>query len=290
MLYRRRDIPALTAACAIAIALSFGCAHNESAVAAAEARLRREARESSGFRQIRAIEYLGGAYADFPADSPDPRVRIGQLRVRYAGGDAAAAEPIRRAAVSAGAPGHLHGLEAAAKCGIRFDGEGLAELRRIAESGGRYDAGYANWIVAATGDAAAVGRLDKWIGQGGGNGAISAYAAGFLPEPSEKRIAALRRLLASGTAGEQAFSLWALARHGKIDAVEVKEYWEKWRDRSESERRFVLLAVGEAGSSDELRFLVSVMDSGSPELANAAAAAILCINRRGAGARGGFGH
>jgi len=287
MLYRRRDIPALTAALALLAFSGGGCAHVAPAEAA-ESRLRREVREHTGFRRIRAVEYLGNAPADLPADSPDPKVRIGQLRVRYAGGDRAAAEPIRRAALSAGAPEQLHGLEAAAKCGIAFDGEDRAALRRIAGSDWQYGAGYANWILAAAGDAEALARLDAWIVTGGGNGAISAYAAGYLPAMPERRAEALKKRLASGTAGEQAFSLWALARHGKVDAAAVKKYYEKWRDRSEGTRRFALLAVGETGSVEDLPFLLNIMENGDePEAANAAAAAILRISRRGSEARGG---
>ena len=277
MLHRRRGLPALTGVFAAGLLLA-GCAHTDPGDAAKE-RLRREVRDSSGLRQAKAAEYLGEDMGAFPADSPDPKVRIVQLRVRYAGGDISAAEVVERAALSSGAPEQLHALETSAKLGLKFKADELEAIRRIALSGRPYFAGYANWILAANGDAEAVRRLDGWIEQGGKDGAISAYGAGYLPKPPPGREAALKRRLESGTAAEQAFSLWSLARHGMVDAAAAWKKFETWNGKA-GLCRFALLAVGEAGTEADVPRLVKLLDHKEPEVANAAAAAILNIRRK----------
>ena len=279
MLHRRRGLPTLTAVLAAGLFLA-GCTHTDPGDAAGE-RLRREVRDSSGFRQARAAEYLGEDMGAFPADSSDPKVRIVQLRVRYAGGDFSAADVVRRAALNTGAPEQLHALETSAKLGLKFAPDELEAIRRIALADRPYFAGYANWILAANGDAEAVRRLDGWIVQGGKAAAISAYAAGYLPTPPPGREAALKRKLESGTPAEQAFSLWSLARHGMVDAATAWKKFESWSGKA-GLCRFALLAVGEAGTEADVPRLVKLLDSGEPEVANAAAAAILNIRRRGA--------
>lgn len=72
-----------------------GCHAGSDPAARAEARLRHEVRNRRRFPAVRAAEALG-PFAEFPADSESPQVRIGQYRVRIAAGRREYEEILRR--------------------------------------------------------------------------------------------------------------------------------------------------------------------------------------------------
>lgn len=259
-----------------------GCHAGDDPAARAEARLRREVETADGFRQVRAAEALG-SFAEFPADSDSPQVRIGQYRVRIAAGRREYEEILRRRALDGSAPEQCHALESSAKLAIRFSPEELRLLWDIVNGSDSLAAGYALWLLAANGDAGADRRLTAGLESDGPHALTCAYASAFLPELPGARETALRRLLARKPADSPlaAFTFWALARHGKVDADAVRRRLRALPDgAAEQVLRFHLAALGEAGTADDLTALAGYLDSPEPEIANAAAGAILKITGR----------
>lgn len=246
----------------------------------AETRLRGEIADGEGYRQVRAAEALALPCPAFPADSPDPAVRIGQYRVRVAAGRSEYGERIRNAALDPADPARYHALESAAKLRLEFSAPERETLRAIAAGPDRFAAGYALWALAANRDPEAQTQLTRELKTGGPLTPCCAYASGFLPELPEERRAALRRL-AAGEDQTAAFALWALARHGTADAAEIRTRLAKLPpDAPEKVLRFRLAALGEAGTIEDLPLLAAYLDSPEPETANAAAGAILAIRRK----------
>lgn len=246
----------------------------------AETRLRAEIADGDGYRQVRAAEALGLPCPAFPADSPDPAVRIGQYRVRAAAGEAGYGERIREAALDPAYPARYHALESAAKLRLEFSAPERETLRAIAAGPDKAAAGYALWILAANRDPEAGAQLTRELETRGPLAECNAYASGFLPELPENRRAALLRLL-NENGQTAAFALWALARHGAIAAAEIRTRLAALPpDVPEKILRFHLAALGEAGTVEDLPFLAARLDSPEPETANAAAGAILAIRRK----------
>lgn len=246
----------------------------------AETRLRAEIGDGEGYRQVRAAEALGVPCPAFPADSPDPAVRIGQYRVRAAAGEAGYGERIREAALDPAYPARYHALESAAKLKLEFSAPERETLRALAAGPDKAAAGYALWNLAANRDPEAGAQLTRELETGGPLAECCAYASGFLPELPEDRRAALLRLL-NGNGQTAAFALWALARHGAIAAAEIRKRLATLPpDVPEKILRFHLAALGEAGTAEDLPFLAARLDSPEPETANAAAGAILAIRRK----------
>ena len=259
-----------------------GCHAGSDPAARAEARLRHEVETADGFRQVRAAEALG-PFAEFPADSESPQVRIGQYRVRIAAGRREYEEILRRRALDGSAPEQCHALESAAKLAIRFSPEERRQLWDIVNGPDSPAAGYALWLLAANGDAGAARRVTAGLENGGPPALTCAYASAFLPELPEARETALRRLLEREPADSQlaAFTLWALARHGKAGADVVRRRLRALPGgTAEKVLRFHLAALGEAGTAEDLAELAGYLDSPEPEIANAAAGAILRITGR----------
>lgn len=259
-----------------------GCHAGSDPAARAEARLRHEVETAGGFRQVRAAEALG-PFAEFPADSESPQVRIGQYRVRIAAGRREYEEILRRRALDGSAPEQCHALESAAKLAIRFSPEERRQLWDIVNGPDSPAAGYALWLLAANGDAGAARRVTAGLENGGPPALTCAYASAFLPELPEARETALRRLLERETADSllAAFALRALARHGKAGADVVRRRLRALPGgTAEKVLRFHLAALGEAGTAEDLAELAGYLDSPEPEIANAAAGAILRITGR----------
>lgn len=143
-----------------------GCHAGSDPAARAEARLRHEVETADGFRQVRAAEALG-PFAEFPADSESPQVRIGQYRVRIAAGRREYEEILRRRALDGSAPEQCHALESAAKLAIRFSPEERRQLWDIVNGPDSPAAGYALWLLAANGDAGAARRVTAGLENGG---------------------------------------------------------------------------------------------------------------------------
>ncbi|MGN1364072.1 MAG: hypothetical protein ACI406_01830 [Victivallis vadensis] len=259
-----------------------GCHAGSDPAARAEARLRHEVETAGGFRQVRAAEALG-PFAEFPADSESPQVRIGQYRVRIAAGRREYEEVLRRRALDGSAPEQCHALESAAKLAIRFSPEERRQLWDIVNGPDSPAAGYALWLLAANGDAGAARRVTAGLENGGPPALTCAYASGFLPELPEARETALRRLLEREPADSllAAFTLWALACHGKAGTDVVRRRLRALPGGTvEKVLRFHLAALGEAGTAEDLAELAGYLDSPEPEIANAAAGAILRITGR----------
>ena len=247
----------------------------------AETRLRAEIAASDGYRQVRAAEALALPCPAFPADSPEPAVRIGQYRVRVAAGQSEYGEQIRKAALDPAFPARCHALESAAKLRLAFSAPEQEKLRALAAGPDKAAAGYALWVLAANRDAEAQQRLTRELETRGPLAECCAYASGFLPELPKERRAALARLAAENNQ-TAAFALWALARHGAADAAEVRKRLAALPpDVPEKILRFRLAALGEAGTIEDLSRLVPYLDSPEPETVNAAAGAILAIRRKG---------
>jgi len=246
----------------------------------AETRLRAEIADCDGYRQVRAAEALGVPCPAFPADSPDPAVRIGQYRVRAAAGETGYGERIREAALDPAYPARYHALESAAKLRLEFSAPERETLRALAAGPDKAAAGYALWSLAANRDPEAGAQLTRELETGGPLAECCAYASGFLPDLPEDRRAALLRLL-NENGQTAAFALWALARHGAIAAADIRTRLAALPpDVPEKVLRFHLAALGEAGTAEDLPFLAARLDSPEPETANAAAGAILAIRRR----------
>ena len=230
-----------------------GCHAGSDPAARAEARLRHEVETAGGFRQVRAAEALG-PFAEFPADSESPQVRIGQYRVRIAAGRREYEEVLRRRALDGSAPEQCHALESAAKLAIRFSPEERRQLWDIVNGPDSPAAGYALWLLAANGDAGAARRVTAGLENGGPPALTCAYASAFLPELPEARETALRRLLEREPADSllAAFTLWVLARHGKAGADVVRRRLRALPDgTAEKVLRFHLAALGEAGTAED---------------------------------------
>lgn len=262
--------------------VSAGCHVGDDPAARAEARLRHEVETAEGFRQVRAAEALG-PFAEFPVDSESPQVRIGQYRVRIAAGRREYEEILRRRALDGSAPEQCHALESAAKLAIRFSPKERRQLWDIVNGSDSSAAGYALWLLAANGDAGASRRVTAGLESGGPAALTCAYASAFLPELPEARETALRHLLEREPADSllAAFSLWALTRHGKIGADAVRRRLRALPGgTAEKVLRFHLAALGEAGTMDDFTVLTDYLNFPEPEIANAAAGAILKIFRR----------
>ena len=273
----------MTRGLVLGLLLLAGCCSTGDPVKRAEARLRREVETAGGFRQVRAAEALGPT-ADFPIDSPDPRTRIGQYRVRIAAGRREYEEILRRKALDSSLPEQGHALESAAKLAVSFSPEERETLWKIVHGAGPLAAGYALWLLAANGDAEAGRLLTVELESDGPHLLTCAYACGFLPELAHRREAALRRLMEREAADSLtgAFAAWALARHGRLPVEVLLCRLKSLPDEvPEQVLRFHLEALGEAGSGAEIPLLAGYLDDSRPEIADAAAGAVLWIARRG---------
>lgn len=274
------SLPLLSAACA-----NHHPQHGQHAdlVQAARQRLQHEIRTASGYRQIRAAELLSEPQPDFPIDSSDPAVRVGQYRVRLAAGQTRWAGEILRIALDPAAPGHVHAIEAAAKLKLRLDDAQMATLRTLASDRESFATGYILWLLAENGDANAQAAITDLIAQPqSANRLTASYAARFLPDLPPDRDAALREMAAAGDPLTSAFALLALARHRAVTAAELRDHLRILApDADEKAIRFHLHALGEVGTFEELALLSAYLKSEDPEIANAAAGSILAIHQRG---------
>lgn len=260
-----------------------GCCSTGDPVKRAEARLRREVETAGGFRQVRAAEALGPT-ADFPIDSPEPQTRIGQYRVRIAAGRREYEEILRRKALDSSLPEQCHALESAAKLAVSFAPEERETLWKIVQGANSLAAGYALWLLAANGDAEAGRLLTVALESGGPHQLTCAYACGFLPGLTVRREAALRRLMEQEAPDslKGAFAMWALARQRRLSTdVLLRRLRNLSAETPEQVLRFHLEALGEAGGGAEIPLLAGYLDDSRPEIANAAAGAVLRIARRG---------
>lgn len=252
-------------------------------VAPAAARLDDEIRSASGFRQVRAAEYRLTPQPEFPVDAGDPGTRIGQYRVRAAAGQTEYADRIRRAALDPDSPALAHALESAAKLRLPLAAAERAALRRLAAArSNELESAYSDWWLAANGDRAALDQLAAdVVSSSAVRSTTAAYAAGYLAGLPEPYRAALRRAAAAPLTQTGSFALWSLARHRKVDAAEVRRIIaEAPAGLPEKVLRYHLLALGECGDAVDLPYLAGMLRSPEPEIANAAAAAILLIANR----------
>lgn len=270
-----------TIALGLAVLLA-GCCSEGDPIRRAEERLRHEVETAGGFRQVRAAEALGPT-EDFPIDSLEPQTRIGQYRVRIAAGRREYEAILRSRALDSSRPEQCHALESSAKLSIRFTQEEQDVLRAIVRGDNPLAAGYALWLLAVNDDAEANRRLTEELENAGPHLQTCAYACGFLPELSPRRKAALRRLMErepldslTGT-----FALWALARKGSVPSeIPLRRLENLPAKVPEQILRFHIEALGAAGSGAEIPRLAGYLDDSRPEIANAAAGAILRIARR----------
>ncbi len=267
-----------TIALGLAVLLA-GCCSEGDPIRRAEERLRHEVETAGGFRQVRAAEALGPT-ADFPVDSPDPQTRIGQYRVRIAAGRREYEAILRNRALDSSRPEQCHALESSAKLAIRFTKEEQDVLRAIVRDDNPLAAGYALWLLAVNDDAEANRQLTEELENAGPHLQTCAYACGFLPELSAGRARALRRQMEQAPANSRtgAFAAWALARHRRVTADLLREKLKHCSD--EAVLRFYLEAMGEVGTAAEIPLLAGYLEEASPEVANAAAGALLRIARR----------
>lgn len=263
-----------------------GCANpllrNDDARICARQALLRNIQSASSYRQIRAAEALGEPRPDFPVDSPDPAVRIGQMRVRVAAGDAAFIRDILAAALDPRAPGHVHALEAAAKLKLKLSDAQMAQLRPLAADHESYASGYALWLLAANDDPSASENLTAILrSTASANRLTAIYAAGFLNPLPPAREESLHLLLRDPDRMTASFALFALARHRKITAAAVRSRLAALPlDAEEKAVRFHLAALGEVGRSADIPLLRAYLTNSEPEWTIAAAGAILHIQKR----------
>lgn len=271
-------------AAAIAMALS-GCRHlpmdGECAAGQAEAFLRRQIAQSQGFRQVRAIEALGGTPPGFRfRGEATPQEQIGRCRVLAAAGDRQCAARIMAIALDPSRPEQCHALESAAKLSLKTGVQARGQLQSFADGADRLRAGYSCWLLAANGAPEASMRLTRQLESQGDFASTAAYASAFLDELPVGREAALRQILAGGTLDSQlaAFALFAMCRHRRLDAEAVRERLAAMDGSTpEKVRRFHYAALGHAGDGQDLPRLLEAMNHEEPECAIAAAGAILQI-------------
>lgn len=241
-----------------------------------------EIQSTSGYRQIRAAETLGEPQPGFPIDSAEAAVRIGQLRIRVAAGQREYAKEIIQTALNPAAPGHVHAIEAAAKLRLQLSKAERDTLRTLMSDPEAPATGFALWVLAENEDSEADATItDILVGKHLGSSLIAAYAAGFLNRLPPAREKALRDMVADGNPLQSAFAMLALARHRRVGSDNIHRRLEQLpQNADEKITRFLLTSLAEVGGRHDLPTLAVYLESEEPELANAAAGAILAIKRR----------
>lgn len=262
--------------------LSMACVNDHDLFHAAHQQLQQEIHSASGYRQIRAAETLGEPQANFPIDSSDAAVHIGQLRVRIAAGQTQWIPQVLHVALNPDAPGHVHALEASAKLRLRLSEAQKDDLRQQLARADAFTSGYILWLLAENDDADANAAITNILAQQSDNRLTAAYAAGFLRNLPPDREQALRNMATTSEPLASSFATLALARHQRIDAATIRQQLANLpNDADEKAVRFLLVALGEVGSSSDLPLLRTYLNkSNQPELTNAAAGSILNIGRR----------